>query len=208
MSDIPEVVPIRVLVVDSSRITSQAISTALQSNGFQVFYATPDAKTALETAERESVEVALISGDLGAQEASGYELTEKLRAALPHVQVIVILENSDRDSTISAFRAGARGIFCRTSSLEVLTKCIRRVHEGQIWASSADLEHLIDALRVPLRLKNASGADLLSKRERAHAEVREPRRVRKGADRAVIKRGDPNLAPFAVGWQSAVVIDR
>jgi DNA-binding NarL/FixJ family response regulator len=164
--EFPGVVTIRVLVVDSSRITSQAISAALESDGVQVFYAGPKVNDVLTTAERERVNVALVSEDLGTQEASGYELAERLRAVLPRVQVIIVLDHTDRDSTISAFRTGARGIFCRSSSLEVLRKCISRVHEGQVWASSTDVENLIAGLRMPLRLVNATGVDLLSKRER------------------------------------------
>jgi DNA-binding NarL/FixJ family response regulator len=157
--------PIRVLVVDSSRVNSQAISEVLTHQGFQVVYAGPNAREALTVAKGEQVDVALVSRDLGSQNTSGYELTTKLHSAVQKLAVVVVLETPDRDSTINAFRAGARGVFCRTSSLDMLTKCIVCVSEGQVWASSEDLEHLIAALQMPLRLVNASGLDLLSKRE-------------------------------------------
>jgi len=157
--------PIRVLVVDSSRVNSQAISEVLTHEGFQVVFAGPNAREALAVATGEQVDVALVSRDLGTQNITGYELTTKLHSAAPNLAVVVVLETPDRDSTINAFRAGARGVFFRTSSLDMLTKCIVCVHEGQVWANSEDLEHLIAALQMPLRLVNASGLDLLSKRE-------------------------------------------
>jgi DNA-binding NarL/FixJ family response regulator len=152
-------------VVDSSRVNSQAISEVLTHQGFQVLYAGPNAREALTVAKSEQVDVALVSRDLGAQNTSGYELTTKLHSAVQRLAVVVVMETPDRDSTINAFRAGARGVFCRTSSLDMLTKCIVCVSEGQVWANSEDLEHLIAALQMPLRLVNASGLDLLSKRE-------------------------------------------
>src|SRR5256885_9926299 len=45
-----------------------------------------------------------------------------------------------RDLVVDAFRAGARGIFCRGSSFNALPRCIRRIHQGQIWINNAELE--------------------------------------------------------------------
>ena len=41
------------------------------------------------------------------------------------------------------------------------------VHQGQVWANSLHLRHLIDALgqAMPMRLQDANGIELLSKRE-------------------------------------------
>src|SRR5581483_7136633 len=43
-------------------------------------------------------------------------------------------------------RAGARGIFKKDSSLEMLRKCLHAVHHGEIWIDSGDLAHVIEAL--------------------------------------------------------------
>jgi DNA-binding NarL/FixJ family response regulator len=40
----------------------------------------------------------------------------------------MLLNSDNRELVIDAFRAGARGIFCRSQSLEILPKCIRAVH--------------------------------------------------------------------------------
>jgi DNA-binding CsgD family transcriptional regulator len=69
---------------------------------------------------------------------------------------------------LECFRAGARGIFSKQERLESLCKCIRSVHEGQIWARSVDLDHALEALAsLPLvRATNHKGIELLSARER------------------------------------------
>ena len=156
---------IRVLVVDSNRMNAQAISAALKSHNFQVVYAGSDAAEAAEAA-RQQTDVALIGEHLAGRQGVGFELTEKIRDGHGKPQVVMILDHSDGDSVARAFRAGARGIFCRNSSLDTLAKCIDCVHQGQLWASSSELGYLVDALKVPLRLVNATGGELLSRRER------------------------------------------
>ena len=71
------------------------------------------------------------------------------------------------ERVISAFRDGARGVFNRNHSLKSISKCIQAVHQGQIWASNEDLEHLIKALShsKPLHLNNSRGIPLLTRRE-------------------------------------------
>ena len=69
---------------------------------------------------------------------------------------------------VQAFRAGARGVFARSEShFERLCKCILRVHQGQIWAKTQQLEFIVNALRqvTSLRVVDAKGENLLTKRE-------------------------------------------
>jgi DNA-binding CsgD family transcriptional regulator len=68
---------------------------------------------------------------------------------------------------IEAFRAGARGLFSRHESLETLSKCVRRVYEGQIWANTEQVGFAIEALAgsPTVRAVGANGMELLSRRE-------------------------------------------
>jgi DNA-binding NarL/FixJ family response regulator len=157
---------IRVVVIDSNRMNGQAISAALKSQEFHIVYEGCDPAEAITEACRQRADVALIGEHIGGQAATGFELTKKIRGADGKPQPVMILDRSDHASVTRAFRAGARGIFCRSSSLETLYKCILCVSQGQVWASSADLEHLLQALKMPLQLVDASGAALLSNRER------------------------------------------
>ncbi len=62
----------------------------------------------------------------------------------------------------------SRGIFSKEERLETLCKCIRSVHEGQIWARSDDLDRALEAFaNAPLVCTtNHKGVELLSARER------------------------------------------
>ena len=75
---------------------------------------------------------------------------------------------ADRELVIDAFRGGARGIICRVNALKLLSKCIRTVHGGQIWANTQELLYILDfvAQLKPLRvIKSGGGMRLLTPRE-------------------------------------------
>jgi DNA-binding NarL/FixJ family response regulator len=92
------------------------------------------------------------------------------RFHLPHPDIpkVLLVESSDRELVIGAFRSGVRGIFCiADSNLRLLCKCLLRVANGQIWANTAQLNYIVDLLsEVPsLRVLNSSGKNLLTPRE-------------------------------------------
>ena len=157
----------RVLIVDSSRVTSQLFAAVLKRDRFQVVYAGASAHDALAELSRSQVDVALISAILEGHSGKGLELATQIRTRHAHVQVVIILEKSEGGSVVEAFRAGARGIFGRDSSLAALSKCVSSVHQGQVWASSEELRHILEALVAPpqTRLVNANGTELLAPRE-------------------------------------------
>src|SRR5271157_4039036 len=68
---------------------------------------------------------------------------------------------------LEAFCAGARGVFSKQGSVERLSKCVRKVHEGQIWANSQQMAAVVQALASShhVRAVDARGMNLLSKRE-------------------------------------------
>ena len=80
----------------------------------------------------------------------------------------MLIPGAERDLVIDAFRGGARGVFCRIQSLKQLSKCIRTVHGGQIWADNQNLDFLLEFLTQlkPLRrIKPGGGMVRLTQRE-------------------------------------------
>ena len=90
-----------------------------------------------------------------------------MRESYPRIAPVMLLPALDRETVVQSFRAGARGVISRRDSFKALAKCIRTVHAGQIWASSKELEVVLDTLfrTAGLRIVNAKGATLLSSRE-------------------------------------------
>jgi DNA-binding NarL/FixJ family response regulator len=111
-------------------------------------------------------DVALISEELQDGPQAGIRVLRKTRDS-HGPSAIMLLQNSKPEQVVNALRDGARGVFYRSHSLKSLSKCIQAVHQGQIWASNEDLEHLIKALSrlEPLHLNNSQGMPLLTRRE-------------------------------------------
>jgi DNA-binding NarL/FixJ family response regulator len=80
---------------------------------------------------------------------------------------VVLLDCSEPGRVIEAFAHGARGVFCMSEGFEVLCKCVRCVHAGQVWADSSQLGWVVEALRERERgrIISATGTPLLTKRE-------------------------------------------
>jgi DNA-binding NarL/FixJ family response regulator len=95
-------------------------------------------------------------------------VVRNLHLSHPQVAKILLIEASDRNTVVNAFRAGVRGLFCFSDSpFRMLCKCIQCVHEGQLWATNEQLEYLIETItQVPsLRVVNSHGLKLLTPRE-------------------------------------------
>jgi two-component system nitrate/nitrite response regulator NarL len=159
---------IRVLAADSTRMNSQLLAATLERDKrFQVLESVSDAKTLIAAVVRDKPAVVVVSAEIEESPRKGFELAREIHRLSPDTRVIMLLDASERSVVIEAFRAGARGVFCRSESLKLLAKCIVCVSQGQIWANSKELRFLLEALgeALPLRMIDSRGAVLLSRRE-------------------------------------------
>ena len=160
---------VSIVVADSSRIHTKLLADALcNDRGLQVVASASNSEELLAAATRVPIDVVVISHNLDNQPGHGAEVLRKMRALRPQIKGVILLDASNSQAVLDCFRAGARGIFSKQEPIESLCKCIRHVHEGQIWARSVDLDHALEALaNLPLvRATNHKGVELLSARER------------------------------------------
>jgi DNA-binding NarL/FixJ family response regulator len=129
---------IDVLIADRDHMEGQLMASALRRcrNQFDVVVVTTDSTEAIGSLNIYKPHVALVSPDLEDETQTGFKVLQTLRATHPETAGIMMLHSVMRDSVVASFRAGARGIFCRADSFKALAKCIRRVHEGKIWAGT------------------------------------------------------------------------
>jgi len=159
---------IRVLVADDTRIHTQLLADALRRDSHLEVIGSPShSQNLVEAARTHKADVMIISGCLDEDPHRGFEVLRELRASDPQIRAIMLLDSSKREPIVQAFRAGARGIFSRHESVENLSKCVRSVHHGQIWANSQQLSFAVEALAASpvVRAVDAKGLSLLSKRE-------------------------------------------
>jgi DNA-binding NarL/FixJ family response regulator len=160
---------VSIVVADGTRIHTQLLADALRNDrGLQVVAAASNSEELLAAITRVPIDVVIISHNLDDQPGHGTQVLREMRALRPQIKGVILMDSSKPQEVLECFRAGARGIFSKQERLESLCKCIRSVHEGQIWARSVDLDHALEALaNSPLvRATNHKGIELLSARER------------------------------------------
>lgn len=165
MRDKPAEVVVRVLVADDTRLHTQLLADALRRDG-ALEVISSDLQEITARTDLQSIDVLLLSSELNGP-SSGFAVLRELHASHPHARAIVLLDSSKPELILEAFRAGARGVLSRQDSLETLSKCVRKVHQGQVWANSQQMELVVEALassHSPSAV-NAQGIEQLSRRE-------------------------------------------
>jgi two-component system nitrate/nitrite response regulator NarL len=147
----------------------QLLQTALQlvSRQFNVVSSAVSREQLFQCFSRGNLDVALISADLEGSTSAGLDVLPELHASYPQVPIVMLLSTGQKETIVRAFRGGAKGVFCRTAGkLDMLGKCIRSVHEGQIWATSEQLHYVLSNLVIsPIRARSVTGKNLLTQRE-------------------------------------------
>ena len=160
--------PIRVLVCDDTRVHTELLADALKRDGSLQVTTSPSGSGGLTgRADLHDVDVVLLSSTVDEQPGRGFEVLRALHSSHGYVRSVMLLDSSKHESILEAFRSGARGVLGRHESVEIFSKCLRRVHEGQIWANSEQLSVLAHALATSQAFGavDAQGMNLLSKRE-------------------------------------------
>ena len=161
---------ISVLIADADLMSAHLLAAELARGrqDIRVVGVSNDSAEAIRELEKFQPDVALISTRLGDGQMTGYRVLQSLPMACPKTVAIMMIPVCDRELVIDAFRGGARGVFCRVHALKLLSKCIRTVHGGQIWANNQDLIFLLEFITQlkPLRVvKSTGGMRLLTPRE-------------------------------------------
>lgn len=119
-------------------------------------------------------DLAVISADSNTRQNPGFELLRRIRRFTPDTRPVVIFEHITKDSAIAAFSSGARGILSiSTCDAQHLFKCLQVVNAGQVWADTAQVGWMLDALKGTPEKHPATipgidefGEGFLSRRER------------------------------------------
>lgn len=161
---------VSVLIADADLMSAHLLASELArgKQDINVVGVSNDSAEAIRELEKFQPDIALINTHLQDGNMTGYRVLQSLPISCPKTAAIMMLPVSDRDLVIDAFRGGARGIICRVHAIKSLSKCIRTVHRGQIWANNQDLVYLLDFLAQlkPLRaVKSGGGMRLLTPRE-------------------------------------------
>jgi len=160
---------VHILIAEANQLNCQLVANALHPKRFRVEVAASavDSRRALALLKEIKPEIAIISAQLQDGPLAGFTVLQDLRALRSKTRAIILLDSRTRELVVDAFRFGAHGVIFRDEPVETLSKCIHAVSEGQVWANSLHLGFLLEALSQvsPVRLQDARGTNLLTKRE-------------------------------------------
>ncbi|HEX9885099.1 MAG TPA: sigma-54 dependent transcriptional regulator [Longimicrobiales bacterium] len=116
----------RILVVDDDADAGRVLQVRLEHAGYEVATA-ESAEEALGRVAK--IDPALVITDLRMPGMSGLDLLEKLRSALPRVDVIVVTAHEDMTSAVEAMKAGAFDYLVKPLQMErvsaLVARCLR-----------------------------------------------------------------------------------
>jgi two-component system nitrate/nitrite response regulator NarL len=166
---------IRVVVADRTRMNCELVATSLRASSrrFDVVGSATSASELRKILNQESPEVALISSHLEDGPGAGFDVVREVRNSFPLTRPIILLDSMEPRMIIRSFQVGAKGIFSRDKSIDTLRKCIEVVDSGQIWASTSELQILLEmvARRSRLGPMSPKGTKILSGKENEIANL-------------------------------------
>jgi DNA-binding NarL/FixJ family response regulator len=125
----------RILIVDDYPVVREGLTQFInQQADLIVFAEAENAKQALETVEKQHVDLAIV--DMLLKNTTGIQLTESLKSKFPDVRVLILSMSNDRYYIKHAFQAGARGYITKDEVGEEIINAIRQVLDGKIYLSA------------------------------------------------------------------------
>jgi two-component system nitrate/nitrite response regulator NarL len=167
--------PTEVLIAESCRLSCELMVMALcrYRRHLTVVACATDSDQILKAYDAKKPDVCVISADLKDGDSCGVQVTEQLRAAHGGARVLMLIDSPARDAVVTAFRAGALGVFPRDGSFSELYRAVQKVSTGQIWADSEHVQYLVETLaqKESPPIIDARGNALLTKREQSLVEL-------------------------------------
>ena len=164
----------RIIVAERSSMQCELLARALRAEPeFEILGTASNAKDALYLLRQFEPAVAVVSADLQDGPGSGLEVIAQVRARDWRTRTVVLLDRSDPESGVGAFRRGARGVFFREQPYEMFPKCLKTVLQGQVWVSTTEMNYLLEALttRQSFQLVDGNGKSMLTPRESEVAQL-------------------------------------
>ena len=160
---------VSIVIADPMAITSELLTAALSKrNDFTIVGCAKSMEELVGMLSGRGADIVLIKSSSKGGMFTPLTILSTVFRVSPLTRSIVLSADLTREDVVSYFHAQARGILpADITDFETLCKCIYSVHRGQIWASSEQLNFLIESLSgpKPLQIVDANGDMVLSVRE-------------------------------------------
>lgn len=127
---------VQVFLVEDHQMTRVGLKMLLErEEGILVVGEASDGETAVVQIEATAPEVVLM--DIGLPEIDGIEATQKVKAKLPQIRVIMLTSKDNEEDVFAALAAGADAYCLKGTPVETLVPIIRTVKDGASWLDPA-----------------------------------------------------------------------
>ena len=139
---------ISVLVANPNSIAANLFARALETDEeLDVVGQVNELERLASALEQHRPKVLLLSVHFRSLVGAHFQQLANLLASYPEVACVLMLDSSEPEIVVDAFRARAKGIFvCSDGDIGVLRKCIRQVASGQIWIDPVHMNHIISTV--------------------------------------------------------------
>lgn len=121
---------IRVVIVDDHPVVRKGLRAFLSTlEGFELVGEAANVDEGAALVESVVPDVAIV--DLNLPDATGIELTQRIRSACPSVRVLVLTMIDDDDSVLAVMRAGALGYVVKGADEDDFARALRAVAQGE-----------------------------------------------------------------------------
>jgi two-component system, NarL family, nitrate/nitrite response regulator NarL len=139
--------PIRILIVDDHPLVRDGLRALLTPHPeFRVIGEAADGDEALRLAIELQPDVMLL--DFSMPRKSGLEVMRELNGGLPRVRTILMTAGVEKLDMVRMLQQGVKGLVLKGSPTELLFKCIRKVHRGELWIGRETMTDLVDLLSM------------------------------------------------------------
>jgi DNA-binding NtrC family response regulator len=121
-----DIIPVTLVAIDDDPRALELLAEALEQDGLEILTAS-DPQDGLRLVLRRRPQIVLL--DLIMPKLTGMEVLEKILAAAPETEVVLITANYSTDSAVEAIRKGASDYLTKPISLDLLSQRVGRLIE-------------------------------------------------------------------------------
>jgi two-component system, NarL family, nitrate/nitrite response regulator NarL len=136
----------RIFVADRDMMSSHLLANAL-SRDKQCRASAISSADLLRFLDVKGADLVVLGAETNKKQGNEFDLAQAVKRAYPELPIVLLLNQSTRESVMSAFRSGARGVFSREEPMNSFLDCVEQVRKGYIWAGAKETTFLLDAIR-------------------------------------------------------------
>lgn len=144
-----QIPPQQVLIVEDDPVMQLGLEQFFEDyHQYQVVEIVADGFLAVETSIKLCPD--LIIMDIGLPQMNGITATEKIKAKLPNVRVVMLTSHDDETEIITALAGGADACCIKGGSLEQLSTAITAAQQGATYLDPLIAKSVIGHLKIPI----------------------------------------------------------